>query len=278
MLQLLRPSRTWPVGLGFRVMLYLFVGDDIQYRRLLINGIAAEWPSREDIWMGDTNEKWLVSYLTDRDHIVVHECQFLTDAVAPLLKRWKEKNIVFDGEALKTVKARRSIGRLGKVVKCEVRHKGIEKRLRYLVEKAGCTSLWSRIRKCESVTEAYWLIQLWKLGAQVPPYRYEKMPAWMVYDWSPRILGLSLYQLLNTVKGMCRIALQSSYGQKKWLLVQEALRTDHTQVSALYTTGLRLASQMEEAETLVSRMEVISSLLEEPSVPMELLYLKARHV
>lgn len=209
-------------------------------------------------------ESWLSSYIDGGDNIVVKRADGLSDQFAVRLKLWKHKNILFMAEDMKSGTFKRRIGRLGKKKDCTARAKDRLDTVKIMCKQMG-VRLSDRAASRLTVTEAYWLIEKARMLGLRPESLLEREDSLMraVIDWTPRILSMTVRDIVRRA-GCVVIAhrmLQS--GETKWRVVQEATRLAPGEVTAMYVAGLYLGEHEQRLKALVNRMETLSKIAEE---------------
>lgn len=262
-------------------MLFLIEGEDYIWKLSVMEWAVAayKWPSREVIYADEVEEKWLVSQLNVRNHIVVRNCHVLTDMAGDRVKDWRTKDFIFETTGMQSCKLKRRIQRIGKWVQCVPGSEELPQKIEILADRMGLPALGKKYaRGFSSLTDAYWYLTLWKLGSHKdPPGRMRHSLAWYMSQWDPAIVSHSLDELILTVRGLAKMSIQARLGKSKWELVQEAIRTDSTQVSGLYAVTMRMADNVEETTHFLNRAVALSTLLEEGyDPPMEYAYLRLR--
>lgn len=258
-------------------MLYLVVGEDWVWKKLVLKTVTKGWKDPEVVWADSVTESWLSSYIDVGNNLVVKRADNLSDKFSVSLKGWRGKNVAFVAEDMRSGSFKRRVGRLGRKKDCSSKARDRAATVVLMCKKFG-VKVSEQAASRLTVTEAYWLIQKARMLGANPETLLERSESQMaaVVTWNQLLLKMPITELARRAGCLASAHRLLKAGQSKWRVVQEATRLAPGEVAAMYAAALRLSDDQRRFDLLARRMELLSELAEEAEPVTAHVFLKGR--
>lgn len=255
-------------------MIYLILGNDYIWRKLIINNIVKTWPTKEVVWADQVDANWLIRYLSSANHIVVKNASAIASRIEGKLLAWRDRDMIFTDDEVESGTFKRRISRMGKRKNCTSDAPDKDAAVAAIFASLKVQAPKSAIGKM-SVTQAYWTAQLSVLTKQSVDdlLKREAYPMLSVVDWNASISKFTLEELLGKISVLFAGARLIYGSQTKWRLVQEFIRIAPGEVNGAYAGATRLMESPDKIKALGKRALKISKILEDGEPPTSMVYL-----